>query len=133
MIQPMNFRTPTDHDIHTAFEPGEVAVRDLVYALATRIEALGQLVTQQGEALHALQARLAKYSRNSSKPPSSDGDRKVKRTDSLRKSGERPNGGQPGHEGHTLRASDAPDHIEMHGVEQCARCQASLVGLEVAG
>ena len=133
MIQPMNFRTPTDQDIHTAFEQGEVAVRDLVYALATQIEALMQLVTKQGEALQALQARLAKDSRNSSKPPSSDGYRKVKRTESLRKSGEKPNGGQPGHEGHTLSASDAPDRIEMHGVEQCARCQASLVGIEVAG
>src|SRR5262249_41879650 len=71
--------------------------------------------------------------RNSSKPPSSDGYRKVKRTESLRKSGEKPNGGQPGHEGHTVSASDAPDRIERHGVEQCARCQASLVGIEVAG
>jgi hypothetical protein len=53
MIQPMNFRTPTDQDIHTAFEQGEVAVRALVYALATQIEALVQLVTQQGEALQA--------------------------------------------------------------------------------
>ena len=132
MIQPMNFRTPTDQDIHTAFEQGEVAVRDLVYALATQIEALVQLVTKQGEALQALQARLAKDSRNSSKPPSSDGYRKVKRTESLRKSGEKPNGGQPGHEGHTLSASDAPDRLEMHGVEQCARCQASLVGIEVS-
>jgi transposase len=133
MIQPMNFRTPTDQDIHTAFEQGEAAVRDLVYALATQIEALGQLVTQQGEALQTLQARLAKDSRNSSKPPASDGYRKVKRTESLRQSGAKPNGGQPGHEGHTLSASDAPDCIEMHGVEQCARCQASLMGIEVAG
>src|SRR5215475_1782114 len=133
MIQPMNFRTPTDQDIRTAFEHGEAAVRELVYALVTQIEALVQHATKQGEALHALQARLAKDSRNSSKPPSSDSYRKVKRTESLRKSGEKPNGGQPGHEGHTLSASDAPDRIEMHGVEQCARCQASLVGIEVAG
>src|SRR4029450_2456365 len=133
MIQPMNFRIPTDQDIHTAFEQGEAAVRDLVDALTTQIEALVQLVTQQGEALQALQARLAKDSRNSSKPPSSDGYRKVKRTESLRQSGEKPNGGQPGHAGHTLSASDAPNRIAMHGVEQCARCQVSLVGIEVAG
>jgi transposase len=133
MIQPMNFRIPTDQDIHTAFEHGEAAVRDLVYALATQIAALVQHVTKQGEAVQALQARLAKDSRPSSKPPSSDGYRKVKRTASLRKSGEKPNGVQPGPEGHTLSASDDPDRLEMHGVEQGARCQASLVGLEVAG
>jgi transposase len=32
-----------------------------------------------------------------------------------------------------LSASDEPDRIEMHGVEQCAHCQASLVGSKVAG
>jgi transposase len=133
MIQPMNVRTPTDQAIHTAFEQGEGAVRDLVYALATQIEVLVQLVTKQGEALQALQTRLAKDSRNRSKPPSSDGYRKGKRTESLRKSGEKPHGGQPGHEGHPLRAADAPERIAMPGVEQCARGQASLVGLEVAG
>ena len=129
----MNFRTPTEQDIHTAFEQGEAAVRDLVYALATQIAVLVQHVTKQGEALQALPAQLAQNSRNRSKPPSSDGYGKGKRTESLRKSGEKPNGGQPGHEGHTLSASDEPDRIEMHGVEQCAHCQASLVGIKVAG
>ena len=133
MMPPMDFRTPTDHDIHTAFEQGEAAVRALVYALATQLEVLVQHVTKQGEALQALQARLAKNSRNSSKPPSSDGYRKVKRTESLRQSGEKPNGGQPGHDGYTLRAADDPARIEMHAVEQCAHCQASLMGIEVAG
>jgi transposase len=129
----MNFRTPTDQDIHTAFAQGEAAVRALVHALAIQIADLAQHLTKQGEALQAFQARLAKNSRHSSKPPSSDGYGKVKRTESLRKSGDKPNGGQPGHEGHTLRASDDPDRIEMHGVERCAHCQASWVGIEMAG
>jgi transposase len=101
--------------------------------LATQIEVLVQHVTKQGEALQALQGRLAKTSRTSSKPPSSDGYGKVKRTESLRKSGDKPNGGQPGHEGHTLSASDEPERIAMHGVEPCAHGQASLVGSTVAG
>ena len=132
MIHLMNFRTPTDQDIHTAFEQGEAAVRDLVRALATQIEELAQHLTTQGEVLQALQARLAKNSRNSSKPPSSDGYGKVKRTESLRKAGKKPNGGQPGHDGHTLCASAAPDRIETHGVDTCEHCQASLVGIEAA-
>ena len=133
MIHPMHLQTPTDQDIHTAFEQGEAAVKDLVHALATQIAELAQHLAQQGEALQALQARLAKNSRNSSKPPSSDGYGKVKRTASLRKPGEKPNGGQPGHEGHTLSASDDPDCIKVHGVERCVHCQASLVGIDMAG
>ena len=101
MIHLMNFRSPTDQDIHTAFEQGEAAVRDLVRALATQRAELAQHLTKQEEALQALQGQLAKTSRTRSKPPSSDGDGKVKRTASLRKAGEKPNGGQPGHDGHT--------------------------------
>ena len=51
MIHSMNFRTPTDQDIHTAFAQGEAAVRALVHALATQIEALAQQLAKQGEAL----------------------------------------------------------------------------------
>jgi transposase len=129
----MNFRTPTEQDIHTALEQGEAAVRELVYALATQLEVLVPHMTKQGEALQALQARLAKHRRNSSKPPSRDGYGKGKRTERLRKSGEKPNGGQPGHDGHTWSASDEPDRIERHGVAQCAQGQASWVGIKVAG
>src|SRR6266487_5520231 len=124
MIHSMNFRTPTDQDIHTAFEQGEAAVRDLVHALATQIEELAQQLAKQGEALQALQARLAKNSGNSSQPPSSDGYGKVKRTASLRQSGDKPNGGQPGHAGQTLSAADTPDRTETHEADTCAHCQA---------
>ena len=133
MLHAMNFRTPTDPDIHTAFAQGEAAVRDLVRALATQIAELAQQLAKQGETLQALQARLAQNSHNSSKPPSSDGYGKVKRTESLRKAGQKPNGGQPGHEGHTLIMSDDPDRIETHEVDTCAHCQASLAGIEAAG
>ena len=82
MLHPMNFRTPTDQDIHTAFEQGESAVRSLVHALGKQIEELAHQLAKQGEALQELQARLAKNSRNSSKPPASDSYGKVKRTES---------------------------------------------------
>ena len=73
MIRPMNFQIPTDEDIHTAFEKGELAVMDLFYDVVRQMSELAQQLAKQGEALQALQARLAKDSRNSSKPPSSDG------------------------------------------------------------
>ena len=129
----MNFRMPTDDAIHTAFEKGEAAIMELFHNVADQMTALAQQLAKQGEVLHELQARLAKSSRNSSKPPSSDGYGTVKRTASLRQSGDKPNGGQPGHEGRTLRAVDAPDRTETHEADTCAHCQASLTGTEAVG
>jgi transposase len=133
MIRLMNVRMPTNEDIHTAFEQGEAAVMALCHAMAIEVAELAQQLAKQGEVLQELQARLAKSSRNSSKPPSSDGYGTVKRTVSLRKSGDKPHGGQPGHDGQTLMASDHPDRTLMHEVPRCAHCQASLQGGEVVG
>jgi len=129
----MNFRIPTDETIHTAFEKGEAAIMELFHNVADQMTELARQLAQQGEALQALQARLAKNSGNSSKPPSSDGYGKVKRTASLRQSGDKPNGGQPGHEGQTLSATDAPDRIETHEADTCAHCQASLATIASVG
>lgn len=129
----MNFRIASDEEIHRAFETGEVAVRALFHALASQVEALARQLAQQGQALQALQAQQAKNSRNSSKPPARDGYQKPQRTTSLRKSGKKPNGGQPGHDGHTLRVSQVPDRTLTHEVESCAHCQAGLVGINPVG
>jgi transposase len=133
MIHPMNVRMPTNEDIHTAFAQGEAAVMVLFHEMAIEVAELAQQLVKQGEVLQELQARLAKSSRNSSKPPSSDGYGKVKRTTSLRKSGDKPNGGQPGHDGQTLMASAHPDRTLTHEVPRCAHCQVSLQGVEVVG
>ena len=133
MMRPMNFRIPTDEAIHTAFEKGEAAIMELFHNVADQMTELARQLAKQGEALQALQARLAKNSGNSSKPPSSDGYGKVKRTASLRQSGDKPNGGQPGHEGQTLSATDAPDRIETHEADTCAHCQASLATIASVG
>jgi transposase len=129
----MNLRMPTDEAIHIAFEQGEAAVRELFHHVADQMVELARQLAKQGEALQALQARLAKHSGNSSKPPSSDGYGKVKRTASLRQSGDKPNGGQPGHAGHTLRAADTPDRTETHEADTCAHCQASLTAIASVG
>ena len=133
MLRPMNFRTPTDEEIHTAFEQGERAILALFHDVATQVAELAQQLAKQGEVLQELQARLAQTSRNSSKPPASDGYGKMKRTASLRQPGQKPKGGQPGHDGHTLMASAYPDQTLTHVVSRCRHCQASLQDVERVG
>jgi transposase len=129
----MNFHIPTDEEIHTAFEHGERAIRALFHDVATQMAEFAQQLAKQGEVLQALQARLAKTSRNSSKPPTSDGYGKMKRTASLREPGQQPTGGQAGHDGHTLMAAVSPDQTLTHAVSRCAYCQASLQDVEHMG
>ena len=68
-----------------------------------------------------LEHRLGKSSRNSSKPPSSDGLAKAKPGHRKRSSG-----GQPGHKGHTLTRASAVDCIVEHRPETCPKCGGSL-------
>ena len=73
-------------------------------------EAVVELLLDLMEQVEDLKQKLAKNSRNSSKPPSSDGYNKPK-PKSLRKKGSRKSGGQPGHSGKTLELSKNPDQI----------------------
>src|SRR4029450_13186866 len=76
-----------------------------------------------------LEARLAKDSHNSSKPPSSDGLKR--KTKSLRtRSGKKP-GGQLGHRGETLRLVAVPDEVVEHRRAHCPQCQSPLSAAEV--
>ena len=83
-----------------------------------------QMATQQA-LIQKLQDQLAKDSHNSGKPPSSDGLKKGKRK-SLRRSGQRPRGGQRGHKGRTLMQVAEPDHVIVHKLTDCPHCQAKL-------
>ena len=73
-----------------------------------------QITALQG-AVKQMQSRLNMSSRNSSKPPSSDGLNKPA-PKSLRAAGEKPTGGQEGHPGSTLCQATQPDKIVVHGV-----------------
>jgi len=91
-----------------------------------------ELLKRQNAELEArlakLERQLAKNSSNSSKPPSSDGLKKAK-PKSRREKGKRLTGGQPGHEGKTLKMVAVPDKLIVHPVEICSQCQADLSSL----
>jgi transposase len=98
---------------------------ELVLLLQDQLEELSQRVK-------LLEDQVARQSRNSSKPPSSDGLAKPK-TRSLRRSDGRQVGGQPGHTGHTLKLVDNPEQIEVHGVSVCPHCTADLAEVTAGG
>lgn len=72
-----------------------------------------------------LKDQLSKNSRNSSKPPSSDGYEKPSPKSRRKKSG-RNSGGQKGHPGSTLEAVPAPDLVIEHPVLTCLHCGRKL-------
>jgi len=97
----------------------------------TRIAQLEAVVAQQREQIAALlervqelQARLAKDSHNSGKPPSSDGLGRKSRSQ-RKKSGKKP-GGQLGHRGETLRLAATPDVVMEQRPTVCVSCQTPL-------
>ena len=97
---------------------------ELIRALFAQVAALTAKVAE-------LEGRLSKNSRNSSKPPSSDGLNRPK-PKSQRKAGQKPTGGQKGHVGHTLKKVAEVDHIEIHGPPaRCTACRKPLTNAVV--
>lgn len=106
-----------------------VTIEDLyaiIQAQAATIAVLQQEVAE-------LKRQLGLNSKNSGKPPSSDGLKKPPRVRSLRGRSEKPSGGQPGHKGETLRRIDNPDIIKKHNAKICAHCRAKLTMAMVTG
>jgi transposase len=74
--------------------------------------------------VHELEGQLSRDSHNSSKPPGSDGLRRLPK--SLRKrSGKKP-GGQPEHKGHTLALVATPDQVIALHPATCVQWHVSL-------
>ncbi|MDP1610171.1 MAG: IS66 family transposase [Sulfuritalea sp.] len=104
---------------------------ELIRALFAQVQALTKQVETLTARVVELEGRLAKNSRNSSKPPSSDGLNRPK-PKSQRKAGANPTGGQKGHTGHTLKKTARPDHIETHAPPgYCDACGRPLTDTAV--
>src|SRR5437764_7202177 len=82
-------------------------------------------IVEQDARIAELARQLAASSRNSSKPPSSDGLDKPAPKSLRGRSGRKP-GGQPGREGRTLRQVAVPDEVVVHEPGACTGCGGAL-------
>ena len=99
---------------------------DLIRLLWSMIQGQAKQIAALQLQVAEVQSRLNKNSRNSSKPPSSDGLNKPAPR-SLRVAGENTTGGQKGHPGRTLSQATEPDRVVVHGVpDQCQSCDRKL-------
>lgn len=81
-----------------------------VNSLTTTISAQTALIAQLHQTIQELKEQINKNSKNSSKPPSSDGFKKTS-PKSLRKPSEKKAGGQEGHPGTYLAVIADPDDV----------------------
>src|SRR4051812_26455828 len=84
-------------------------------------------IAEQDAEMAELKRQLAASSRNSCKPPSSDGPDKPAPKSLRGRSGRKP-GGQPGREGRTLRQIERPDEVVVHEPGACSGCGGWLTG-----
>lgn len=92
-----------------------------VSSLSTTIDAQTNLIAQLNQAIQELKEQIGKNSKNSSKPPSSDGYKKPT-PKSLRKSSGKSAGGQKGHKGNHLTMTAQPDDRVKHMPSACESC-----------
>jgi transposase len=121
--------------------PSYAELEDLAFAQAERIAEFVGLVArlearsaEQDRVIAELRQRLGQNSRNSSKPPSSDGlakpPVKSKKNRSLRKRSGRKPGGQSGHGGAHLERVEVADERIEHEPAACEGCGGDLTGAE---
>jgi transposase len=104
---------------------------ELLLALWEQVQSLTSQLTVMQSRITELEARLSLNSKNSSKPPSTDGLAKPA-PKSLRVAGLRRPGGQNGHDGNTLRQSAHIDQVISHqSGPACPQCQGQWLAHEI--
>jgi len=131
-------------EIRAVYEQGPEAVVDLIEDLLAVIEKQARTVAKFSgltermalleeenkklkKHIKELEGRLGMNSRNSHRPPSSDG---LSRPPVSRRKGGRPKGGPKGHKGHTLQMVDDPHHVVDHTTPKCSACGRELTRVE---
>ncbi len=111
-----------ERDAHIAQLLAQVAQADELQALVAELRAQ----------VADLAARVKQNSKNSSKPPSSDGLGKPAPKSLRKKTGRKP--GRPrGQPGATMELTDHPDHVIRHEPPACRRCGTGLAGARQTG
>lgn len=101
------------------------ALKELVKVLVDKLTVLEAENIRLKQEIDELRHRLGLNSRNSSKPPSSDG---LKKKPAFPRYPKGKNGGQPGHEGKTLEKVSTPDIVIECKVETCT-CGKNLTAV----
>ncbi|MBE9080541.1 IS66 family transposase [Romeria aff. gracilis LEGE 07310] len=98
-------------------------------SVKTLVAAMSDQMAQLSERIAHLEEQLSKNSKNSSKPPSSDGFGQPPPA-AKSKSKPRQRGGQPGHPGHRrgLYPSERCAEVKEHYPQHCRRCGEALSG-----
>ncbi len=115
--------------------PADPTIEQLLLLLVERDQALverDRVIARLAERVAELEARLGKNSRNSSKPPSSDGLAKPAPRSLRRASGRKP-GKQQGEQGFRLEPRPDPDEVRVHAPQVCRCCSADLSAAPVVG
>jgi transposase len=100
---------------------------EVIASLRAENALLREMVATLQARIAELERQLGLNSRNSGKPPSSDGlKRPPRRTQSLREASRKKPGGQKGHPGETLRQVTEPDATIDHYPVVCTQCDSPL-------
>lgn len=95
-----------------------------ILGMQNTINTMTQTMEELNQTIKELQEQLKMNSKNSSKPPSSDGLKKppVNKNRSLRQSSGKKQGGQTGHQGTNLSIIANPNYVERHMASVCVSC-----------
>ncbi|MGH3194015.1 MAG: IS66 family transposase [Streptosporangiaceae bacterium] len=119
-------------EVIAALRAANARLRELLAERDAQVAALTGQVEELRAQVADLTARVKQNSKNSSKPPSSDGLGKPE-PQSLRKKTGRGPGRPKGQPGATMQLTDRPDHVVRHEPESCRGCGTGLAGAEQTG
>jgi transposase len=128
----MGMKSPLEFDRNQLEQLDKAALIAIILMLQEQVGALQHKVDELAAEHQAVRVQLAKNSRNSSKPPSSDGLKKARPRNLRQKTGRR-SGGQKGHAGHTLEMAEQPEHVAVHSVSACPHCAVDLQEVSACG